>query len=442
MSFYTNLSGMELLVFAFAIFVDTLSAGLFIVTYLLGFGFILNTIVSIFAGIAICFLLWQIGCFQIKEAIKMLVFETVPIVNSAPAFSLITLRMIKASKAKTNSIQKPEESTTPPKNPFNKRLRGMYAFILIVSGLLAAPQAYAAAEISVSPKTPGSFTPITLRVTDFDTDISSANITWIIGGKTAKEGIGETTIETTTGAAGTPTTITVRVRGREGGINERTITIRPIDIDLLWQANTYTPPFYKGKALMTSESPVVFSVVPQVTTNGTPVSKENLIYTWKIDGKVDTKQSGYGKHTITARQNILRGELIVSVRVETRDGSSVGEKELLIPLSKPEIHFYEESVLRGTLYYSALDAGVTLGAQEGTIRAEPYFFAKEILNSTETSKTWRISNSIVPENNSHLLTVRGTEDTEGLVNISFSLHNSTRLLQVVKNSLPITLIAR
>ena len=50
------------------------------------------------------------------------------------------------------------------------------------------------------------------------------------------------------------------------------------------QARRYTPPFYKGKKIFTSESVIKFIAIPNfVTSNNKKIPASDLVYTWKIN---------------------------------------------------------------------------------------------------------------------------------------------------------------
>ena len=86
--------------------------------------------------------------------------------------------------------------------------------------------------------------------------------------------------------------------------------MQPTSVDVLWSAYSYTPPFYKGKALAPSRGSVVLVALPQlVTRNGSPIEPKNIIYTWSRRGVILGKSSGLGKNQV-----VLRAEPALSGR--------------------------------------------------------------------------------------------------------------------------------
>ncbi len=80
------------------------------------------------------------------------------------------------------------------------------------------------------------------------------------------------------------------------------IPITPEDLDIIWQANSYVPPFYEGKALFPPVGTVSFVAMPGfIDSNGNPVNPKKLIYTWSQDTTVLGDKSGYGKNVLTVQ---------------------------------------------------------------------------------------------------------------------------------------------
>src|SRR3990167_742525 len=71
-------------------------------------------------------------------------------------------------------------------------------------------------------------------------------------------------------------------------------------VDILWQGDTYTPPFYKGKSLWSNQSRITFVAIPQGL--GNPAS---LNYKWTKNGTVLGNINGIGKNTLSFTDSIL-----------------------------------------------------------------------------------------------------------------------------------------
>src|SRR5688572_16598777 len=84
------------------------------------------------------------------------------------------------------------------------------------------------------------------------------------------------------------------------------------EVDLLWQAETYTLPFYKGKALWSKESRVKLLAIPRGPGVGNPL---NLTYKWTKNGTVLGNINGVGKNTIAFTDSIISRPQTIQVDI-------------------------------------------------------------------------------------------------------------------------------
>ena len=144
---------------------------------------------------------------------------------------------------------------------------------------------------------------------------------------------------------------------------------------MIWQANNYTPYWYKGKAQPTSESEITVSALTRMLDNdGVEIPFDSLVYQWKVDGKNLSASSGVGKNSITFRGG-KRGEVNkVSVAVSNVNNSLTTSAQTTIQINDPEIVFYEDRPLVGVVWQKALGAEAGI-VDRMIIRAEPFFFS-------------------------------------------------------------------
>src|SRR3990167_10337236 len=74
------------------------------------------------------------------------------------------------------------------------------------------------------------------------------------------------------------------------------------EVDLLWQGNSYVPPFYEGRTLWSSQSRITFLAIPHGAGIGNPA---NLTYKWTKNGTVLGNINGVGKNTLSFIDSIL-----------------------------------------------------------------------------------------------------------------------------------------
>jgi hypothetical protein len=187
----------------------------------------------------------------------------------------------------------------------------------------------------------------------------------------------------------------VEVQGENESLSASGV-IRPTEVELLWEADSYVPPFYRGRALPSAGSHLRFFAMPRLArAGGALISPNDLLYTWRKNGKVAQSVSGRGKHTVLLDSPVLFGSDTVSVEVSTTDGELRGFSSMRIASVEPSLELYENHSLFGILYYRALGSQTTLPEEEATFSAIPYFAPVESPNSGLLIYKWRINNTAI-----------------------------------------------
>ena len=122
---------------------------------------------------------------------------------------------------------------------------------------------------------------------------------------------------------------------------------------------------------------------------------------------------------------------VITVDVADNFGQTVARKSIIIPLAKPEVLFYEESPLRGASK-QAIQNPHFLTSAEITVRAEPFFMAKDIFQQDHLIE-WEINNQKInnPSNDPQYLSLR-REMSTGATKVGFHIRNLKQLLQGVE----------
>src|SRR5579872_1392699 len=140
-------------------------------------------------------------------------------------------------------------------------------------------------SIDMTPSNPGPNQKTLIVINSFAMDLNSATVTWFVNGAKVLSGEGAKQFSITTGAIGQRTNIDIRISSITGDI-DKTFSIVPASIDLIWEADTYVPPFFKGKPLFTDQSTITFIALPHMLRNGVEVNPANLIYKWSENDTV------------------------------------------------------------------------------------------------------------------------------------------------------------
>lgn len=204
-------------------------------------------------------------------------------------------------------------------------------------------------------------------------------------------------------------------------VNIETRNITP-NITLVWESDSYVPPFYKGKALMPDggDGRIIALLPPEIT----PTNQTN--YLWRVDGVVDGAHSGIGKNIYTVTSEIFGGSPLVSVEVSDAAGL-IGSGVLRIPLVNPRVLVYADAPLGGVLFN--IEAPRLTG-EELTIETYPLFFTTKQRADPALSYLWRIDDITVnnPLGNSGRLVLR-SESAAGTTTVGVSVTNSQRILE-------------
>lgn len=302
-------------------------------------------------------------------------------------------------------------------------LVGLASFTLSTPGANAQTNAL---RISVVPQHPGPFEQVSVTVEDFSRDLNKVNIAWSLNGKTEQTGVGLKRYTLTTGALGTVSNISINMGG-----DVSTVTIRPTVTDILWQADTYTPPFYKGKALHSNQDPVTLVAEPFfITTTGSRLDPEKLIYKWKEGGKINNNASGTGKRTFTVNPSVLIRPIEVELEVTSSDNSYHSLSTIRIPDSKTEVLLYENDPLYGIRFEEALNnKDFSITEQEIRVFGVPMYFSNEQESDGQLVLTWNLNNSRINQTENEVIFRKPEGSTGGRSLISLGIKNPVRYAQ-------------
>lgn len=315
------------------------------------------------------------------------------------------------------------------------------SLIFLISQFLWSPALAASgdllgsASIELNPSFPKPNQSVRATVSTFATDINRANITWLVNGVVVSQGAGEKSISFETGNPGTTTTVAVRVSSQSSGTLTDSITITPAEVDLIWESDTYTPPFYKGKALHSSQSNVSIIAIPQIRVSGNKVPQNQLVYEWKINGEPRNDVSGIGRNAVQYQGPRILGRDIVEVVVSTQSGNIYASNSVSVNTVDPEIYFYKDDPLKGIDYARVLGGSLGLLSEEYTLRVEPYYVTKTDYDTDNLQFSWTLNGELISlESNPESLTIRHA-GTEGVSTLRLEISNIVKSLQEAGRSI-------
>ena len=201
--------------------------------------------------------------------------------------------------------------------------------------------------------------------------------------------------------------------------------VLPEGVVILWEADVYTPPFYKGKRLATRQSTIRFVAIPEATF-GAP---QDLHYTWRLGTRVLGNESGINRQTLVLEQDIISRAhtVIVEMREAADDLSVLAAASIRVPQFQPQIVLYENNPLLGTLFGNEIESSVALLEEEITVEAYPFFFSSPKDNG-DLVFTWAVNDGSSEEHSGSHITLRRGEES-GRATVSLAIQNSQKILQ-------------
>ena len=314
------------------------------------------------------------------------------------------------------------------------------AFGIIIAALFMVAPLFSGAQmqmtgleddvsIEIIPKYPGSNENVIVRIDGATTDMSRAEMTWVLNDKIILKGVGQESINFKTSSAGSVSYINLIIRTKDGGVINKDIVITPADVVLLWEAKTYTPPFYKGKALNSPESGVMITAMPNIIgSDGKKIPSKDLVYKWKVRDGIDSRNSGLGKNTYAIISEKVQAPVLIELEVKSFDERITAEGSVYLRIAEPKILIYKNDPLLGTLFNQAVGDAVDFKGEEMTLRAEPYFFSTDSMAKRDLEYSWKMNGKIFETENNKII-LRGGGEQRGTSKFSININNARKIFQ-------------
>lgn len=248
--------------------------------------------------------------------------------------------------------------------------------------------------IKAIPENPSTGETVHLTVEATVFDLSKDTITWIINGKTVSSGQGKSQIDAAINAKGDALDVVVSVFDPVWGLATNAIVLKPLQLDLLYDAPTYVPPFYRGRSLPTAGGTVRLHALARFERGGKIVPTSLITYTWSKNGTVLGKISGLGKSSMVLESPSLYSSDTISVRATANDEALSASASIIIPNTPTTLQLYEDHPLFGVTYFNALPRQVRA---QGEISAAviPYFAPVNTIKDPSLEFSWLWGNKML-----------------------------------------------
>lgn len=290
-------------------------------------------------------------------------------------------------------------------------------------------------SININPSYPEPGETVTAQVVSTVYNLNSASISWTIDGKIVAGENGNTLVFKA-GAMGSRKLVSVTVRTQEGIVLSESVGVTPSTVDLIWESPTsYTPPFYRGKALPAAGTTLNLVAIPDIRNSaGTKLATNNLMFIWTQNGRVLNEVSGRGKNTITVPGPELYRDFEIRLEVTSADKTLGARGYLQLAPTTPVVHFYENHPTLGIQLEHALTSeSITSGEIEVT--AQPYYFDTQASGASDIRYTWSVNGSPVtnPSEDKSFIILRPT-GSGGEAYISVVAEHVTQIFQQASRS--------
>lgn len=298
-------------------------------------------------------------------------------------------------------------------------------FLLSVFSSWGAPKAHAQMfmeqvtniSLSVSPQFPAPHSTVTVSLSAYGYATNDAKILWYINGSPSIGNTNAREITIPTGDGAKSLTVEARITAAAFGTKVLKRVIAPSAVDIVAEPDTYTPLMYHGSALPSVESPVRVIAMPQLYENGKLVSKNDILFTWKLNDEVLLGGAQRGTNVTTLSMPRF-GTAEVSVTAETADGTRSAQNTITLASVKPKLLFYETSLLYGTTLIAPKH--FESSKEELSVSAEPYYIQKSSVASPLVTYNWSVDGKkVTPENPRVVTLIKGAGDARQNVSMVF-----------------------
>jgi len=292
--------------------------------------------------------------------------------------------------------------------------------------------------VRVLPENPSPNQNVTINLSSYLSNLDTVLITWSVNGARIISETGQKTFSTTVGAAGTDTRILATIH-LPAGIIEKRITLRPSNLNILWEAlDSYVPPFYKGKALPVLDSEIKVVAMPEIISGSTMTNSKNMSYAWRKDYSNEQSASGYGKNYFIYVNDYLESSNNIEVTASTTDQRFTSKGSIDIGTFSPKISFYRKDAKMGILFNRELEASHRIQGEEIVV-AVPYFISPKQIQIPSLVFTWSINGTPTTNQigNKHIMPLKTVDGVTGTSRLRLDIENRNKIFQTASKEINI-----
>ncbi len=317
-----------------------------------------------------------------------------------------------------------------------------YLFLIIIFLILplilplgASSQTQIEEQLSItfSPQYPGPNEFVDIDINSYQTDLDKSEISFYVNGTFNSGGVGVKSFSFLTGEVGETSNILIRIDKPNGSRTEKRYSITPGEINLYYEPQTYTPPFYKGRSEFSNQSDLkIFALANFVDNQGNAIPKNEIVYTWKINGEIKQRESGVGRDVYYYRSNLIPEPVQIILEASPINSQQISRVFGSITPSEPLILIYEKNPIYGTIFSQDIKEGSISGREEIEVTAIPYFFDEDILSIGEFE--WFLNGKVSDFFDLNNIIFRRVDNNPSNNNVSVEIINPSKIMQSKKYS--------
>jgi len=306
----------------------------------------------------------------------------------------------------------------------------LLVFVLFFDTTLSEAQFEGAssAQLTLFPQYPAPQSTTTISLNAYSLNTDGATIRWFVDGKEKVEDRNKRELDVFVENLGSSRVVRTEIVSDGQIIATPSVVVSPSLVDIIVEADTTIPAFYKGRALPSSGSTVKVIAVP----HNLKKDPSAYFYKWEFGDTVLFGGPVSGRRSISLTVPQVSSPLL-SLTILDTDGTILTKKNVRLGVFDPELYFYEENPLRST-NRKAIGGTLTLVGNEVTVRTEPYFVDTNVFDS-HWVYGWRLDGHKIETGNSNpkLITLSKTGGS-GTASVGFELVNTKSLLQNVRGA--------
>lgn len=284
--------------------------------------------------------------------------------------------------------------------------------------------------LEVEPEFPRPGEEVTVTINDYRGGTYGSAVTWLYDGQVVDSAENRRSVVVTAGTLNQPATVEAVLSKPGGGKEVLSTTIRPVYLDIIVEAQTRVPDFYRGRAL-----PSIGSMVNVTALVNDGRMRNDLVYTWRLNRQVLEGGPIRGRNQVSFATPM--GEnAILSVQATEPNGKVLARRAIFVPSVQPTLSFHEVSALFG-VKTRPIDGDLILVGNTATVRAEPYHLDTRVYNNPAITE-WKINNTTTGNTggNPYEVTFQQT-GFAGSANLSFQVRDTTQVLQGAKDTIQV-----